>query len=69
MYTIHFWHGKNEELLSKIKSIQGVTQLQNGIVVYNGSLDYFVEQYQDRIMVIPKDKLIAITHNNHFGQM
>jgi hypothetical protein len=75
-YRIHFWHGRDQKLINKLKSIDGVvdeSDESNSLnIFYTGTLDNFIESYGSKIIVIPGDNnvipIIAVTQFNCFGQ-
>ena len=70
MYKIHFWHGHSIAVAEMLLTITGVT-VQDGEYSYNGTLDYFEQNYPKSFMIIRNadgQSLIAVTQYNSFGQ-
>lgn len=70
MYNIHFWHGPSIGVAEMLLDIKGVT-VQDDVYWYDGTLDYFEQNYPRNFMIIRNNDgptIIAVTQFSNFGQ-
>lgn len=71
-YYIKEWHGRNDKLYERIKSITSFESNNSSERVFNGTLEDFQNQWKDKFLYTPEPTkpnvgYIWVTHRSNFG--